>query len=53
MNDVKVRKKKEDFAVMHSRPRENLNFGHFTLLFCEDSKEMYQTVKRTSRAITH
>ena len=51
MNDVKVRKKKEDFAVTRSRSRENLKFGHFTLLFAEDGKEMYQNVKRTCRAI--
>ena len=33
-NDVKVRKKKDGFAVIRSRSRENLKFGHFTFLFC-------------------
>ena len=34
MNDVKVGKKKETFAVMRSRSQENIKIGHFTLLFC-------------------
>ena len=25
----------------HSRSRENTKFGHFTLLFCKDHKEIY------------
>ena len=50
MNGIKIRKKKK-IAVMRSRSLENRKFGHFTLLFCEDGKEMYQNVKRTCRAI--
>ena len=34
MNGVKAKKTKEKLAVMLSRSRENLKFGHFTLLFC-------------------
>ena len=52
MNDVKITKKKEDFAVIRSRSLENLKFGHFTFsCFADDGKEMYQNVKRTCRAI--
>ena len=34
MNGIKVRKKKNKFAVMRSRSLENMKFGHFALLFC-------------------
>ena len=34
INSVKARKKKDNFAVMSSRSRGNIKFGHFTLLFC-------------------
>ena len=34
IDGVKARKKKENFAVMRSRSRGNIKFGHFTLLFC-------------------
>ena len=36
---------------MRSRSQENLKSGRFTLLFCEDGKEMYQNVKQTCRAM--
>ena len=44
VNGVKAKKKKEKLAVMRSRSRENLKFGHFTLLFCRGRQ-------RTCRAI--
>ena len=44
------KEKEEQFVVTRSRSRQNLKFGHFTLLF-RRGKEMYQTVKRTCRAI--
>ena len=34
VNDVKAKKTKEKLAVMRSCSRDNLKFGHFTLLFC-------------------
>ena len=35
---------------MWSRSSQNLEFGHFTLLFAEYVEEMYQNLKRTCRA---
>ena len=48
---LKQKKKKEKLVVMRSRSRKSPKFGHFTLLFAEYGKEMYQNVKRTCRAI--
>ena len=33
-NGVQGKKEKEKFTVMCSRSPQNLEFGHFTLLFC-------------------
>ena len=51
MNDVKVRKKKEDFAIIRSRSLENMNLVISRCCFAEDGKEMFQNVKRTCRVL--
>ena len=37
---IKVQKKKKKVVVLCSRPRQNVNLGTFTLLSCNDGKEM-------------
>ena len=48
---VQVKKENEKFTVVCSRYPKNLEFGHFTLLFCKESEKMYQNVKDMCRAI--
>ena len=38
---IKVQKKKKKVVVLCSRPRQNVKLGSFTLLLCNDGKEMY------------
>ena len=48
----KLRKRmKNSPSVVDSRFPQNLEFSHFTFLFSEDGKEIYQHLKRTCRAI--
>ena len=39
-DSIKVQKKKKKVVVLCSRPRQNVNLGTFTLLSCNDGKEM-------------
>ena len=48
---VRVKKENEEFIVVCSRSPQNLEFGHFTLLFCRGRQRNVQNSKRTCRAI--
>ena len=43
---VQVKTEQEKFTVLCSRFPQDLEFGHFTLLFAEDVREMYQNFKK-------
>ena len=46
MNGIKVRKKKNKFAVMRSRSLENMKFGHL-LLFCRGRERNVPKCKKS------
>ena len=48
---VQVKKENEKFTVVRSRSPQNLNCGHFTLLFCRGRQRNVPKCKRTCRAI--
>ena len=43
-NGVQVKTENEKFAVMCSRPPQNLKFSHFRGCYAEDGQEMYQNL---------
>ena len=51
VNGVKAKKTKEKCDVMRSRSRENLKFGHFTLLFWRGLQKNVPNVKRMCRVL--
>ena len=48
---VQVKKEYAKFTVVRSRSPQNLNCGHFTLLFCRGRQRNVPKCKRTCRAI--
>ena len=49
--DARVKKENEKFTVVWSRSPQNLEFSHFTLLFCRGRQRNVPKLKRAIKAI--